>query len=182
MSSPDDWLEVGKIVAPQGLRGELRVYPDSDFPERFMEPGKRWLLPPGSKLGTVEPREVRLVSGRYLNKQNLYVVKFAEISDRTSAENLRGAKLLVSASSRPPLEEGEYHLMDLMGLAVFDRVQQATIGEVIGLAAAAQDLLEVKLTDSEQVLWIPFVDEIVPVVDLVARRVEIEPPPGLLEL
>ena len=43
----DDWLEIGKIVSPQGLIGELRVYPNTDFPERFEEPGKRWLLRPG---------------------------------------------------------------------------------------------------------------------------------------
>ena len=182
MSTPDDWLEVGKIVAPQGLRGELRIYPDSDFPERFMEPGQRWLLPPGAKLGRDEPQPVRLLSGRYLNKQNLYVVRFAEVVDRTSAENLRGAKLLVSAHSRPPLEAGEYHLMDLMGMEVFDQVQQVSIGQVVGLATAAQDLLQVQLTDSEQVILIPFVDEIVPIVDLTTKRLEIVPPPGLLHL
>ncbi len=182
MSTPDDWLEVGKIVAPQGLQGELRIYPDSDFPERFLDPGPRWLLPPGAKLGKDEPRPVRLLNGRYLNKQNLYVVRFAEVADRTSAENLRGAKLLVSAASRPPLDEGEYHLMDLMGMAVFDQVQNAPIGTVVGLATAAQDLLQVQLTDSEQVILIPFVDEIVPVVDLEAKRLEVVPPPGLLDL
>ena len=45
----DDWLEIGKIVSPQGLTGELRVYPNTDFPERFEEPGKRWLYVLGKR-------------------------------------------------------------------------------------------------------------------------------------
>jgi 16S rRNA processing protein RimM len=53
---------------------------------------------------------------------------------------------------------------------------------VVGLATAAQDLLQVELTDSEQVILIPFVDEIVPIVDLITKRLEIVPPPGLLDL
>ena len=42
----EEWIEIGTIVAPQGLHGELRVYPDSDFPERFLVPGTRWLKHP----------------------------------------------------------------------------------------------------------------------------------------
>ena len=42
-TSADDWLPVGKVVAVQGLKGELRINPASEFPERFTEPGTRWL-------------------------------------------------------------------------------------------------------------------------------------------
>ena len=41
-----EFLEVGTITSPQGLKGELRVYPDSDFPERFTQAGTRWLKHP----------------------------------------------------------------------------------------------------------------------------------------
>ena len=58
----DDWLEIGKIVSPQGLTGELRVYPNTDFPERFEKPGKRWLLRPGE----MELESVELLNGRYI--------------------------------------------------------------------------------------------------------------------
>ena len=43
MSKSDQWLKVGTLVAAQGLKGELRVNPSSDFPERFTKPGQRWL-------------------------------------------------------------------------------------------------------------------------------------------
>jgi ribosomal 30S subunit maturation factor RimM len=70
---PTEWLEIGRIVAPQGVRGEVRVYPDSDFPERFLTPGERWLR----RGPTLAPEAVTLVSGRFLSGKNLYVLRLA---------------------------------------------------------------------------------------------------------
>ncbi|MBF2018276.1 MAG: ribosome maturation factor RimM [Rivularia sp. T60_A2020_040] len=139
------WLEIGKIVAPQGLNGELRVYPDTDFPERFEVPGKRWLLRPNA----TEPEEVELVKGRFLEGKNLYVIQLAGVNHRDQAEELRGCKILVPESDRPPLGEDEYHLMDLVGLSVFMQESGEFIGTVIDLIAAGNDLLEVRLEKEE---------------------------------
>ena len=190
----DGWLEIGKIVAPQGLKGELRVYPDTDFPERFEVPGKRWLLRPNA----TEPEEVELVQGRFLEGKNLYVIQLAEIKYRSEAEELRGCKLLVPESDRPQLGEDEYHLLDLLGLPVFMQDDGEFIGTVVDLIAAGNDLLEVRLqqeADNEtnkqenkqknknlKTVLIPFVKAIVPVVDLENRRIEITPPVGLLDI
>lgn len=199
----DRWLEIGRIVAPQGLQGEVRVYPESDFPERFLEPGDRWLWLPTAnrparptpdadrstaqrvqsrRAQSPEPRPVKLLAGRYIPKANLYVVRLSGVNDRTAAEQLRGARLLVSAESRPMLDEGEYHLADLIGLRAIDRSTGEDVGEVIGLVAGAQDLLEIRVTARDRVVMVPFVDAIVPVVDVAAGRLELEPPPGLLDL
>ena len=67
----DRFIEIGKIVSTQGLKGEVWVYPNTDFPERFLEPGQRWLLRPGSK----EPQPIKLLRGRYLDGKGLYVVQ-----------------------------------------------------------------------------------------------------------
>lgn len=171
-----DWLEIGKIVAAQGLKGELRVYPDSDFPERFETPGERWLLRPGQ----TQPEPVKLLSGRYLDGKGLYVITLAGVTDRNQAEALRDAKLLVPSSDRPPLEEGEFHVADLVGLAVIDQATDNQIGIVTDVLPAGNDLLEVELTSAKKVL-IPFVEPIVPVVDLAQGRIEITPPEGLIE-
>ena len=64
--TPDDWIEIGRIVAPQGIKGEVRVYPSSDFPERFLEPGERWLKRPRS----LTPELVELVRGRSVRRAN----------------------------------------------------------------------------------------------------------------
>jgi 16S rRNA processing protein RimM len=174
-SSPDPLLEIGKIVTAHGLKGEVRVYPDSDFPERFEEPGRRWMLRPGA----TEPEPIELLSGYLLDGKGLYVLRLAGIADRTQAEALRGCKLLVPASDRPELAEGEFHVADLIGLAVFDQASQILIGTVTDILPAGQDLLEV--TREAGKVLIPFVEPIVPVVDLDRRRIEITPPPGLIE-
>ncbi|MDJ0677108.1 MAG: ribosome maturation factor RimM [Calothrix sp. MO_167.B42] len=190
----DGWLEIGKIVAPQGLQGEMRVYPETDFPERFEVPGQRWLLLPGES----EPQPVELKKGRYLEGKNLYVIKLAGVDYRDRAEELRGCKLLVPESDRPQLGENEYHVMDLIGLSVFMQESGELVGKVSDVIAAGNDLLEVELQESDnkksdnkksdnkkkekKTVLIPFVEAIAPVVDLEASRIEIKPPPGLLTI
>ncbi|WP_193196963.1 ribosome maturation factor RimM [Nostoc sp. MG11] len=187
----DEWLEIGKIVAPQGLSGEVRVYPESDFPERFEVPGKRWLLRPGE----TKPQPIGLLAGRYINGKNLYVLKLAGVQNCDQAEALRGCKLMVPASDRPQLGEDEYHVIDLIGLEVFMQTSGELVGTVVDIIPAGNDLLEVELHPSfadnngqttkdkkQKTILIPFVKAIAPVVDLQAGRIEITPPPGLLEI
>ncbi|MFM7407819.1 MAG: ribosome maturation factor RimM [Cuspidothrix sp.] len=180
----DDWIEIGKIVSPQGLAGELRVYPNTDFPERFEEPGKRWLLRPGE----TEPQPVELLDGRYIENKNLYVIKLKGVSDRHQAENMRDCRLFVPISDRPQLDEGEFHVLDLIGLPVFMQSSGQLVGTVVDILPSGHDLLEVKLdaTFAEdkagKTVLIPFVMAIVPVVDLATHRIEITPPSGLLSI
>jgi 16S rRNA processing protein RimM len=178
---PDDWLPIGKIVAPQGLNGEVRVYPETQFPDRFLIPGERWILRPQSD--TLE--SIELITGRLLGKGNVYGVRFAGVNDRNQAEALRGSQLYVPSSDRIPLEEGEFHYLDLVGLDVVEQTSQQSIGKIVDLVNAGNDLLVVALDSPEgksKQVFIPFVEAIVPVVDLAAGRVEITPPPGLLDL
>ena len=207
MLNEQDWIEIGTIVAPQGLRGEMRVYPDSDFPERFLEPGIRWLQHPD----TEEITEIELLGGRYLPGKNLYVIAIEGVEYRDQAEALRNYKLLVKNSDRPELEADEYHVADLINLEVFNQQTGEKIGVVTNLFYAGNDLLEVtldqqpiiepnitrdlsqisrkskrkKLKKSEPkpaTILIPFVKEIVPVIDSDNGRIEINPPEGLLNI
>jgi 16S rRNA processing protein RimM len=203
------WLEVGRIVGAQGLQGEVRIYPNSDFPERFLKPGPRWIRRANS--AAVEP--VELVRGRDVPGKGLFVVQFREICDRTQAESLHNAVLLVPDTDRPELEPGEFMVSDLIGLKVILQQSRAEIGIVVDVYAAGNDLLAVERhfleTDQSAVaeppetapeitpktakrstqkakkqpppLLIPFVDEIVPVVNLEQGYVEITPPEGLLD-
>jgi 16S rRNA processing protein RimM len=175
-------MAVGKIVAAQGLRGELRVLPLSDFPERFTKAGTRWL-----QRRDDPPRRVDLKGGRQLPGKELYVVRIDGIDSREAAEALVGEELMVLASDRPRLARGEFHLLDLVGLEV--RVQDgeapgASIGTVRDLIHAGNDLLEVTLNaeHGDRVILIPFVTAIVPTVELEEGWIGITPPPGLLDL
>ncbi|MEC4803336.1 MAG: ribosome maturation factor RimM [Jaaginema sp. PMC 1079.18] len=186
-SESQDWLEIGTIVAPQGLQGEVRVYPDSDFPERFEVPGIRWLQAPHR---SDEPQPIQLLAGRNVPGKKLYILKLEGIGDRPQAETLRGYKLLVPRSDRPELDEDEYHVADLVNLEVFHQETQELIGVVVDIFVAGNDLLAVRLAHPPEnhkkqdlsIVLIPFVKEIVPIVDLEARRIEALPPPGLLEV
>ena len=177
MAESDDWLSVGKIVGVQGLQGELRVNPASDFPERFMAPGPRWLR---SRKGG-EPTEIQLKKGRQLPGKALFVVRFEGIDNRSAAEALVGQELLVSADDRPELAEGEFHLLDLVGLEARLKADGPAIGTVSDLISGGNDLLEITTADGRKLL-IPFVEAIVPEVQLEEGWLLLTPPPGLLEL
>jgi 16S rRNA processing protein RimM len=79
------------------------------------------------------------------------------------------------------LDEGEFLVADLIGLSVYDQRTQAFIGTVSNVMTAGNDLLEVTCPDQERPILIPFVAAIVPLVDLAQHRIEVTPPPGLIE-
>lgn len=181
----DDWVEIGRIVAPQGVKGEVRVYPSTDFPERFLEPGDRWLKRPRS----LTPERVELVRGRYIDGKGLYVVQLAGVDSREQAEALRNAVLLVESGDRPALDPEEFYVADLVGLRVIVQSTGAEIGTVTDIFAAGNDLLEVTYCSSgaekvpsakPRTVLVPFVTAIVPVVNLAQGYLEIDPPAGLL--
>jgi 16S rRNA processing protein RimM len=181
---PPELLVVGRLVAAQGLAGELRVLPLSDFPERFTNPGPRWLQRKGQPAVAVTLRRGRQLPGR-----DLFVVRLAGIDDRNAAEALIGHDLLVAASERPRLAPGEFHLLDLVGLEVrlLDDAAAAPIGTVRDLIHAGNDLLEVELGAAGpegpgRRVYVPFVAAIVPVVQLAEGWIGLTPPPGLLDL
>lgn len=208
------WLLIGRIVGAHGLNGHVKVYPESDFPERFTVPGDRWLKKPNS-----EPVPIRLTSGRFLDGKSQYLVKLEGVNFRDQAEDLRKAELLVEESDRLALDPGEFHVSDLIGLTVVLQADQSIIGTVRDVYTTGHDMLEVELADQGEAfsqpaqaatqlspstrtkaaqrikkrarkekkkmaktLLIPFVEEIVPVVDTEEKRIEIVPPPGLMDL
>ena len=89
--------------------------------------------------------------------------------------------MLVPAAGRPELAEGEFRLLDLVGLEARLASNQEPIGTVSNLISGGNDLLEIKLHSGKTVL-VPFVEAIVPEVQLEEGWLLLTPPPGLLEL
>jgi 16S rRNA processing protein RimM len=187
----ENWLEIGTIVAPQGLEGELRVLSVSDFPERFQKRGIRGIQ--GTQGGEI--REITLLRGRELPGKNVYVIKLEGVENREQAQALRGYKLWANKLEKPRLKADEYHVSELVNLEVYHHLTGEKIGVVVDILWAGNDILAVQLeanlasvkkkspsSDSGARALVPFVKEIVPLVDLKAARIEISPPPGLLEI
>jgi 16S rRNA processing protein RimM len=89
--------------------------------------------------------------------------------------------VLVPAEDRPELAEGEFHLLDLVGLEARLAGGDDAIGTVSNLISGGNDLLEIQLVSGKMVL-VPFVEAIVPEVELEEGWLLLTPPPGLLEL
>ena len=179
MINHDEWLIVGLITSPQGINGELKVKSLSDFEERFTKPGKRWI----QKEDEI-PIEFELTSGFKKPGKESFIIKFREITNRNKAENLKGHKVLVKVNSIPQLNNNEFHLTELVNLEVkiLEKEQFKIIGKIINLENEKNNLLVVQLFKNDKKVLIPFVKEIVPVIDIKNKFIIITPPPGLLEL
>jgi 16S rRNA processing protein RimM len=170
----ETWWLVGTVVGSHGLRGELKVLPETDFPERLTEAGPRKLQGPDG-----QQRDVYLLSGRYHASKKQYLVQLKGIENLDAAEALRGWQLVVSSEERPVLESGEFHVMDLIGLIAYRQDTGAVLGPVVDMNTFGNDILVIQTPNKQ--LMVPFVQALVPVVDLENKRLEINPIPGLLD-
>tara|TARA_S200000501_G_scaffold341405_1_gene350750 strand:+ start:767 stop:1306 length:540 start_codon:yes stop_codon:yes gene_type:complete len=175
----DEWLVVGLITSPQGINGEIKIKSLSDFEERFIIPGKRWI-----QKDKEIPRELELTSGFKKPGKESFIITFREITNRNQAENLKGYKVLVKVDSIPKLNNDEFHLTQLVNLEVkiSENNQLKIIGKIINLENERNNLLVIQLSKNNKKVLIPFVKEIVPVVDIKNKFIIITPPSGLLEL
>ncbi|KAG0567627.1 hypothetical protein KC19_7G149500 [Ceratodon purpureus] len=184
----EDFVEIGTIAETHGIYGELRVRSLTDFPqERFETPGTRWIK--RILMGRPSITQVELVEGReIIGKQSSWLVTLEGFDTPEKASELQGATMLVRADDRPAsLGEEEDYIPDLVGMDVIIEETKEKIGTIVDIHnSGASDLLRVQLTASKRgkdvLIWIPFVKDIVPVVDIEAKRVEIRPPEGLLDL
>ena len=174
-----EWLVVGLITSPQGINGKIKVKSLSDFEERFTDPGKRWL-----QKGNETPREFELTHGFKKPGKELFIITFKGVNNRNQAENLKGNKILVKGDAIPKLNKGEFHLTELVNLKVkiLENNQLNIIGKVINLANEKNNLLVIQLLKNKKEVLIPFVKEIVPVVNIKKQFIVLNPPSGLLEL
>jgi 16S rRNA processing protein RimM len=174
-------VQVARVGKPHGIRGEVTVQLFTDAPEERFAPGARLLIEPAVPLA---PEGVVTVRRARWNKAVL-VVALEEVPDRNGAETLRGAHLYAEALEEDP-EADEWYEHELVDLEVRTGPEDGTgprIGVVTGLRTLpVQDLLEIELDEGRREAVLPFVEEIVPVVDPEGGFVVVTPPPGLLEL
>ena len=172
-------LVVGHIARAHGTRGEVYVSPLTDDPAAVFAPGRQLIL--GGYAGEAdEDAPVLAVEAAREFKRGL-LVKLETVDSRTLAEELAQRYLLAPLAVLGPRQEGEVFYHELLGATV-ETVAGAPVGtvrEVYELEPA--DMLEVESPDGRRRL-VPFTERIVRAVDPGAKRVVIDPPPGLLEL
>lgn len=145
-------------------------------------------------------QEVELIEGRHHPGQKSWILRLNGIESVDQAKQLVGSTLLVREEDRPELEEGEFYTPDLVGMRVILEESGELVGTVVNVfKSGASDLLQVMLDssgnlangngrtesvvgDSARLVWVPFVEAIVPIVNMIKREMYISPPKGLLQL
>ena len=165
-----DWVVVGVIAAPHGVRGEVRVSPQTDFPERLSHLGEVTLVLPN---GTT--RAATIMGGRWHTAKHAALLTFADCRTRTEAEGLRNAQIVVRPADSPSLPEGQYYDWQLIGLRVVttDGREIGRVQEVVHTGAN-----DVYVTEKH---LLPAIEDVIKQIDLAGGRLVIEPVPGLLE-
>ena len=161
-----DRIKGGKIVSAVGIKGEVKVYPYTDYPERFEE------------LKGVYADGEWLEIDRVRYQKNMAVIKFAGTDDRNAAEALRDRYLTIDRKDLRQLDEDEYFIFDLIGLQAQkeDGTFLGTVSDVI--QNTAQDLYEITTQNGQKYL-IPAVREFVTNIDINHGIMRIKPIEGL---
>jgi 16S rRNA processing protein RimM len=166
-------VTVGRIGRPHGIRGDVVVGVRTDEPELRFARGPGLHTPPAG-LGPLTVAGIRWHSGELL-------VRFAGVSDRDAAAELRGTWLTVdTATIAPPDDPDEFRDADLVGLSV-RTVGGTPVGTVEDVLHSGQDVLVILSADKREFM-VPFVKALVPEVDVASGYLVIDPPEGLLDL
>ena len=161
----EDFLQVGVITATHGIRGEVKVFPTTDDPERFLD-----------------LKTIYLDTGREKMLLHISGVKFfKEFDNINEVEPFRKKSLLVTREQAVPLEEDEYFIADLIGLQVV-----TDEGELLGeltdvLETGANDVYQVTDKNGKELL-LPAIKDCILSVDLEKGEMEVHVLEGLLDL
>lgn len=169
----DDCYQLGYVIKPHGLNGELQILLDVDSPEEY------------SQLESVFVQQGQQLVPFFIEsiavRGDKAIVAVEEIETVDDARALKGSKLFLPLTALPELPEDEYYYHDLVGF-VLQQSEGDTIGEIQSvLDAGAQDLLEVRHTTGKEVL-VPLTDELIVKVDKAGKKLVMNIPEGLLEV
>ncbi len=158
----DQLIVVGKIVAPHGVRGDVRVIPLTDFPERF-DGLKRVFLDDGNELAIENVK----------NHNQLLILKFVGLNSRNDIESLRGRLLKIPKTEAVRLPSGEFYVFDIIGLKVFDDAGSylGVVSDV--LKTGSNDVYVVDQEDKRQLL-IPALKKVITKIDIPTGQMSVK--------
>lgn len=156
-----DLIAIGKAVAPHGVRGDVRVVPLTDYPERFET----------TKSVRLEDGRVLAVESAKFHKQ-FVLLKFRGLDDRNAIEFLRGKLLLVSRDELVKLPAGHYFHFQIIGLKVYDEAG-AYLGSVTDILATGANDVYITEQEGQKPLLIPAIKEVVLAIDVPGGRMTV---------
>jgi 16S rRNA processing protein RimM len=167
----EELLKVGVITTTHGVRGEVKVYPTTDSPERFLEL-EYVLLDTGRELRRLEIQNVKFF-------KNLAILKFKEIDNINDIERYKGKDLWIPREEGQHLDEDEYYVADLLGMDVEleDGTAFGTLKDV--METGANDVYVITTTDGKEVL-LPAIKDCILDVDVEEKKMTIHLMKGLL--
>ncbi len=166
------YITVGIIVNTRGHRGEVKVLPMTDFPERFAGMNSIIL----EMQGRFEELKIEKT---YLHGK-FVIIKFAGVDDMNAARNLKKGVLKVKREDLVPLPEGSYYIFDVIGLEVYT-LEGRHLGKVTDvLQTGANDVYQVEGGNSKPIL-IPALKSVVKDINIAEGKMLVELPEGLEE-
>lgn len=168
------FLQLGEVLRPHGLRGELRVRLLTDYPERITELKQVHLAT------TVAAQDARAWKLQYMRMHQRYgLVKLVGVDDRNAAELLRGLKVMVAIEEAVPLEEEEFYLFQLIGLKVMT-TGGCNLGRIRDIIETGAN--DVYIVDSPAYgeILIPATAETIVETSIAAGYLRVQLPDGLL--
>lgn len=169
-----EYLVLGRVLRPHGIKGELRVGTMTDYPERVAELDSVFLS------RDIEGRDAKAFPIESVRLHQDYIlVKFSNIPDRNAADRLRDLYMLIDLENAVPLDDDEVYLYELIGLTVQleDGTRIGTLEDI--METGANDVYVVK-SETHGTILIPAHDETVVEVDPDAGHIIVAPPPGTL--
>lgn len=160
----DKQICIGTIVAPHGVRGDIRILPQTEHPEQFLD--LDYLL-------LDDGRTLHLTNARFHKRMAL--VKCREVNNMNEAELLRGKKVFIRTEDLPELEEGEFYVADLLGCKVID-IAGAEIGELKDVISTGSNDVYVVATAEGKELLVPALKQHVKEINPEERRIVVELP------
>ena len=167
----EDLLKVGVITTTHGVRGEVKVYPTTDEPERFLDLDYV-LLDTGKELRRLDIKNVRFF-------KNLVILKFDGIDNINDIEKYKGRDLWIPREEAQELDEDEYYIADLLGMKVLleDGTEFGTLKDV--METGANDVYIVNSVEHGEVL-LPAIKECILDVDVEAGTMTVHLMKGLI--
>lgn len=177
----DRLLLMGRITRPHGVRGEMKVAPDTDDPQRFGGLERVFI---GRDVSSAREVAVEGVRFQYPKGKTTVLLSLDGVDTVEAMEALRGLQVFADIDDLPPLEEGQTFLHDLIGLTVIeideDEAEVGELGTVKDLYDGSQLLFAIARPDGSEML-LPDVEEFVRRIDIEARRMYVRVPEGLVE-